>query len=221
MRSILTPMLAAAVVFCGGAGPAWSDVSFGVSGDEGGIRQFYLAIGDFYNVPEREVVVVKEKHFQDEELPVVFFLAQRARVSPNIIIDLRLGGKSWMDITYYYGLGAEIFYVPTRTIGGPPYGRAIGYYKKRPRREWRYIKLRDDDVVNLVNLKFISTHYGYSADDVIKMRSEGKNFIDINKQVKEHKSGKKQISAKKKESARNDKDSRKPEASKAKPGKKK
>jgi hypothetical protein len=189
MRRFLAAVLATIFSILGLTTYARSDVEFGLSADDGGLREFHLAVGDFYRVPEKEVVVVRERRIPDEELPVVFFLASRARVAPGIIVGLRLERRSWMDIALYYGLGADIFYVDARA-DGPPYGRALGYYKNKPRREWKYIKLADDDIVNLVNLNFISKHYGYSPNTVIKMRSEGKNFIVINNDAKHGKIGK-------------------------------
>jgi hypothetical protein len=167
------------------ASSARADIDFGASGDENGINDFHLAIGNYYHVPDTQITLVHQRQAIDEELPVIFFLAQKAKVGPDAVVDLRVGGRSWLDITYYYGMGADIFYVPVKSIDGPPYGKALGYYKSRPKKEWKYIKLSDDDVVNLVNLKFISSHYGYSPDDVIKMRSDGKSFLAINKVFKD------------------------------------
>ena len=146
-------------------------------------------MGDYYRVPERTLVVVSEKRIPDDEVPVVFFLAQEAHVSPEAIIALRLGGKSWMDITLHYGLTAQIFYVPFTVDPGPPYGKAYGYYKKRPRSKWGEIRLGNADIVNLVNLKFISGHYGYSPDQVVKMRGQGKSFVSINGEARKSKGG--------------------------------
>ncbi len=188
----------AAVLFAVLAGAsARADVNLGLSADEDGLREFHMAVGDFYSVPEKEVVVIRERQVPDEEMPVIFYLAKKAKVAPGAIVDLRLGGKSWMDITYYYGMGADIYYVEAAAPSGPPYGRALGYYKEKPKSQWKYIKLGDDDVVNLVNLKFISGHYGCSPGEVIKMRSDGKKFIDINKDAKDGKIAKKSQSEKK------------------------
>jgi hypothetical protein len=161
--------------------------------------------------------VVRERHIPDEELPVVFFLARRARVAPDVIVTLRLGGKSWMEITHHYGLGADIFYVPVKNVSGPPYGKAYGYYKNKPRKEWKHIKLADDDVLNLVNLKFISSYYGYAPEDVIKMRSSGKSFRTINKDIKANKGKNSQKIEKgqKPKSSKSSKASKSPEGKKA------
>lgn len=148
---------------------------------------------------QREVIIIKERHIPDEEIPVVFFIAQRAHVRPATIIDLRLRGKTWMDITLHFGLSPGIFYVPLRevVVTGPPYGKAYGYYKKKPRKGWRKIVLDDADVINLVNLRFISEHYRYEPEKVIKLREGGKNFIVINEEVtKEKKGGKEKIKEK-------------------------
>ena len=162
-------------------------VSLGVSADQDGIKGFYLAIGEQYRVPEREVVVVRERNIPDDELPVVFFLASHANVEPGVIVKLRLGGESWMDIALHYKLSPEIFYVHFDRDPGPPYGRAWGYFHNRERREWGKIRLADDDIVNVVNLKFISERYGYEPDEIVKHRARGENFVAIHKEAKGHK----------------------------------
>ena len=151
----------------------------GISLGPEGIRGFHLAVSQYFKVPEPEVVVWKQKRIADEELPVVFFLAQRARVAPAAIVDLRLAGKSWMDVVVHYKLGTDIFQVPVTKVDGPPYGRAYGYWKKRGSEPTRLI-LKDSEVVDLVNLRFLSEHYRCPADDVVAARSRGANFIAIN-----------------------------------------
>lgn len=175
---------------------AKAGVDIGVQFGDEGLRGFYLAVGDYYRVPQREVVIIRERGIPHEELPVVYFIAGRARVAPGIIVDLRLGGMSWMDITLRYGLSPEIYYVPVSVSPGPPYGKAYGYYKNKPRKEWKKIVFEDIDIINLVNLKFTSEHYKYSPNEVIKMREEGKNFVVINDEIKK---GKKEHKVKDKE----------------------
>jgi hypothetical protein len=161
-----------------------AQVSVGITANETGIKNFYLAIGDYYKQPEKEIIVVRERGVPDEDLPVVFYLASRAGVSPAAIIKLRLGGKSWMDITFNYGLTAEIYYIELKKDYGPPYGKAYGHFKKKPRKQWGKIVLGDTDIVNFVNLRFLSSHHGYSPDEIIRMRSAGENFVKINGKVK-------------------------------------
>ena len=168
-------------------GSSRAGIDIGISADESGIKDFYLAIGDHYKQPEKEIIVVRERGIPDEELPVVFYLASRAGVSPAAIIKLRLDGKSWMDITFHYGLTAGIFYIDLGKDPGPPYGKAYGHFKKMPRKKWGTIVLGDPDIINFVNLRFLSDHYGYSPNEIINMRSKGQSFTKINAGIKKSK----------------------------------
>ena len=142
------------------------------------IGNFHVAVSNYYHVPEREVIVVRERRIPDDELPVVFFIAQRARVPVARIVDMRLRGDSWWDISVRFGLGADVYYVPVAVRSGPPYGRAYGHYKK-PRKEWNTIALTDADMVDLVQLRFISEHYHVAPERVVEMRERNVNFVSI------------------------------------------
>jgi len=160
------------------------NVSTGISIADGELRSFYLAIGDYYRVPEPRVVHVK-KHYRvrDEELPVVFFLASRAHVEPDVVIDLRFRQRmSWLNITFHFGLTPEIYYVPVQRVG-PPYGKAYGHYKKHEH-DYKRVVLADADVVNLVNLRFISDYHHVAPEMVMDMRSQGGRFVVINEEVR-------------------------------------
>lgn len=183
--------LAILTVSFGQPDPAPAQWNLGVSVGNEGVNSFHLSVGDYYHVPEREVVMVSKRGIPEEELPVVFLLASQAHVAPKAIIDLRLGGMSWMDITLRHRLSPEIFYVPVNGGKiGPPYGNAYGHYKKHHKKEWKKIRLPDRDVVNMVNLKFMSEHYGYPPERVMQMRAEGRHFAAINDSIQKEKHGK-------------------------------
>lgn len=161
-----------------------AEVDLGISIDEDGIKGFYLAIGEHFRVDARRVTAVKKADIPDEEMPVVFFLAKKCYVSPSIIIRHRRDGLSWMDICLKYGLTVEIFWVDLKHTPGPPYGKAWGHFKKKKKDKWGSIRLTDIEIVNFVNLKFISGHYGYPPDEVVKMRGKGASFVKIHGKVK-------------------------------------
>jgi hypothetical protein len=178
----------AALIFLMSAATASAqNVSTGISLANGHLSSFYLAIGDYYHVPESRVVYVRDHHhIHDEELPVVFFLASRAHVDPQVIVDLRLRRRmSWLDITFHYGLTPEVYYVPVRRVG-PPYGNAYGHYKKY-KNDYRKVVLADDDVVNLVNLRFMSEYHGIAPEVVMDRRGRGEKFFVINDDFREAK----------------------------------
>lgn len=193
-RSII--VMGCILLFLGAAQVRAADISAGVSIDEDGLSGFYLSIGEHYQVEEKQIVVIRKQNISDEEMPVVFFLAKRAGVEPGVIVKLRISGKSWMEITADFGLTAEIFYVPVSRDPGPPYGKAYGHFKNRERATWGEIWLTDTDIVNFVNLRFISEHYDYSTDEIIRMREKGADFVMINTEVKKNKGQAKKEAAK-------------------------
>ena len=169
-------------------------VNNAVNSAVGAARDSFLrSIGDYFSVPQQQVITVTQRSIPDEQIPVVFYLARQAKVAPATIIELRLNGKSWLDITNRYGFGSEIFYVPVNTavVTGPPYGHAYGFYKNKPRKEWSKIKLADADIINLVNLKFISEHYKYPPETIIKMRQKKSGFSTINADLEKQKNANK------------------------------
>ncbi len=173
------------------ASSSGTDLNAALSISDGRVTSFYLAIGEHYQVPEKQIILVKKREISDDELAVVFYLARHANVAPSVVIDLRLGGKTWMEITSHFSLTAEIFYVSIQKVSGPPYGKAHGYFKNRNRNDWKKIVLTDDDIINFVNLRFMSDHYGWSPDEIVRMREQGQSFIAIGDKIKKAKAAKK------------------------------
>lgn len=161
-------------------------VDLGISISDGKLRSFYLAVGDHYRIPPRQVVDYRTRYrLLDEELPVVFFMAARASVGPQAVIDLRLRKMSWLDIGLHFGLSPEIFFVPVAMERiGPPYGNAYGYYRKYGRAgDWRKVVLSDREVIDLVNLRFMSEYHGLAPDTVISLRARQKSYVSIHDEI--------------------------------------
>ncbi|MDO9304155.1 MAG: hypothetical protein Q7T77_02420 [Sulfuricurvum sp.] len=145
-----------------------SNFDIGISGSERGINGFSLSIGNYYHVPAQEIIMI-ERSIPYEETSVVYFLAQHSHRTPNYIANLRLRGMSWWDISIHLGLNPRTLYViDSRRHSGPLYGKAYGYQR-----------LNDSDIVELVNVRFLSSYHGISVDDVIDRRSRGQQYMHI------------------------------------------
>ncbi len=177
-------MLTTALVIESGAGAAGT----AVSAEDEALRRFFLAVGDYYRIFRGEVIIIRERGVPPDEIPVALSIAKRAHVAPDIIVDFRLQDNTWLDTTLHFGLGPEIFFVPSGTVVSDPlYGRVYRYYMRKPKREWKTIVLSDDDIINLANLKLMSEHYGYPPEKIMRMRSGGKDFVSINDVIRKEK----------------------------------
>jgi hypothetical protein len=170
------------LLFAGAAGAAGALDAAGTMG--GTVHCFYAALRAYYRVPEMEIAGMRNSGISYEELPVVFFIAERARTEMQRVVGLRLANRTWTEIAFRFGLTPDVFYVPLTTVPtASPYSRPYSRYNSRPKREWKTVWLTDGDVVNLVNLRFISQTYGTPPEQVIRMRSEGKTFPEINEEI--------------------------------------
>ena len=163
-----------------------AQVDLGISVADGRLRSFYIAVGDHYRVAPRVVVDYRTRYrLIDEELPLVFFLAARAHVSPQAVIELRLGRLSWLDVALRLRLSPDIFFLSLGTERiGPPYGNAYGYYWKRGRAgDWRGLALTDREVIDLVNLRFMSEYHGLGPDAIVAMRGRHRSFIAVHDEI--------------------------------------
>lgn len=183
-KSTFTIVLASSLVTLApslGADRAFAQTAFSVSAH---IGDFHVAVANYYQVPEREVIVIRERRIPDDEIPVALFIARHAGVPWGRVVDMRLRGDSWWDISVRLGVSPEVYYVPVAVVSGPPYGRALGHYKNKHRKEWRTIVLTDADVVNLVELRFLSEHYHVAPERIIELRGKDRDFVAINYEVR-------------------------------------
>jgi hypothetical protein len=149
------------------------------------VLAFTSDVGEYFGLSSNDVAFIRARRIPDEELPVVCFISKRAKVEPAALVDLRMRGRSWMDISMHYSVGPEPYYVPSKEAVGTGYEKAIGYFTAKPRKDWKKIYLADDDIVNLVNLRFITEHYRCDARDVMRMRADGMSFVEIAGQARE------------------------------------
>jgi len=148
----------------------------GLDIQNGEVRNFYFAIGDYYRVPVREIVVVRDRGIPEDEIPVVYYIARHSEYEPSEIAQMRLEGESWIDISARCGVGPDAYSADGYGVSGPPYGNAYGYYKHQGRHGWKRSYLSDDDIITSVNARWMRDRCGFSAPEVIRWRSHGESF---------------------------------------------
>ena len=62
------------------------------------IVDFYDSMADYFRNSQRAVQAIGKKGIPDQEVPAVLLIARRSSASPNQIIEMRQGGKSWAEI---------------------------------------------------------------------------------------------------------------------------
>jgi hypothetical protein len=183
MRAFI--IAAALAIMAGCSSEGFSQVNIGVSiGDRDGDGYgFYAAVGNYYRVPEREVYMIRDRRVREEEIPVVFYFAEMAHVRPIVIVTLRENGYTWMDIALRFRLSPSLFY-------DPAYNRHYIDERYQPGRGWGRIRFADDDFIRYCNVRFLTEHYHYRPEDVLRMREHQHDFFyihnDIRREMEHH-----------------------------------
>jgi len=163
------------------------EVDMGATLPPGSPHEYYQAVGEYFQVSKRQVVVIVKRwpHFGD--LPVALFIAAKAKVSVGLIVEARRLGKDWLDIARLHKLSAADFYLPVTAVVGQPFREVYGKFAAVGQEAWPQVALKDEDVVNLVNLRFLSEHYRCSPHVVMELRAAGQPYDAIEREVAKRK----------------------------------
>jgi hypothetical protein len=143
---------------------------------------FYAAVSERFDVPAEQVRALVDAGLPAGEVVVLYFVAQNSLKSADEILADREVGKPWRAVAQQAGLGPEMFYYPLPQAGRKPFTNVYAVYHQVPRNQWTWnrLPLGDEDVRNLVNLRFLGEVAGAkAAPEFLRLRSEGADFPAI------------------------------------------
>lgn len=167
-------LVASICIACAWALPVQADTSVQVRVGSPGF-EFGFLYSDYYQV-EPPVVQQCSQWLSEPDLVVAMHLARRSGIALNIIVDWRRGGMSWYDITHRCRLTSTVYYVELPHDCGPPYGRAVGHWRKHRNKD---VRLSDDEIRAFVQLQALSEHGHRAPAEVLRLRKEGKSPAQI------------------------------------------
>jgi len=146
--------------------------------------QFYKDIASYFETEFDNVSKINELEVADDELAVVFFIAQKGTTSPERITETRKRGDSWYEICKSRGVTQkEIYVLVMSATNSKVYEPIFEKFKSAPEDKWNQLLLTDEDIINLVNLRVISSRHDYSMFEIMAMRDHGKGFARINNDI--------------------------------------
>jgi len=137
---------------------------------------YFRAVAEHFRTTEREVSVLAQWGLSAGEIPVVLYLADRAQVSPDVVVAQRRRGSEWIDIAHGLSVHAGDFHVH---VDGPA-GFLSGAYARfggAPASAWSGVRLTDPEVTGLVNVRFLSRFLGMPATDVAMGLGAGDDMV--------------------------------------------
>ncbi len=145
---------------------------------------YFGAVSEHFRVSLEEVRILGEWRLSPDEIPVVLFVASRAGVSPDAVANLRGDGQSWDAVTRRFGLGPVDFHIPfTEGVSQGLLARAYDEFGDRPRSTWNTIRLRDQEIVALVNIHFLSVQMRVSPERILEAVERTKTFVGAHRDL--------------------------------------
>ncbi len=146
--------------------------------------------------PARMVTLQSQVKAPEIDLPNALWVASRAHVSPEVVIQSRLSGLNWMDIFLKYKVPVVQVIVPVQQASCPPYGKAWGYYRKHGGRRGAVVQtvaeeqFTDAEIADFINLRAVSGVYRIPINDLAVRRCGGKDIRGLIVEEDEKKHGK-------------------------------
>lgn len=191
MRTHITA-LTVVVLLCLLAMPIYAaDNKSETSIEDGRLQDYLTTVSKQFGVDEKKLVRLnKDYHIPADALPPIYYIANKADVNPQVVIDLRLEGKAFWEIAIRLHLKAEHFYLPVKTrVTKPPYANLLAKFQA-DRDRWIRIALTDTEMINLINLHMMHERFDVDYTQVINWRTDGETFVEINQRAYYHKHGK-------------------------------
>lgn len=157
-----------------------------------GVKEFVTGVAEQWKQSPESVETLKKLGIKEEELPLLMMIAERAGKTPEEIAKQRKSGKSWNTIMTTNKVPPETVYAPATGPVGPPYGNAYGYFRNRQQKDWKNIRLSDDEAVGLANIKYLSTREQVPPDEIIRRKGQAKekSFAAVQGEIKKEKQAK-------------------------------
>ncbi len=141
---------------------------------------YFRAVAEFFGMPAAEVSILSEWSLPADEVPVVLFVARRAGVSPDALVALRRSGSAWAQLVDRYHLGAGHFHVAlAASADRGRLGRAYDRFAEVPPDRWGEVRLRDEEIVDLVNLRIVAQTLRMRPGDVLARASGGATWAEL------------------------------------------
>ena len=152
--------------------------------DQAAIDAYHATVGQAFPVSSDEVGILSEWPLHPDEIVVVLFVAGAAGVSPDAVASLRSSGASWANILRTYSIGAAALRIPfpEGTVLGP-LEETYRTFSATPRSYWGSIRLSDDVVIALVNIRILARGVRVTVSRVLRTWDGEGGFVLVHERI--------------------------------------
>lgn len=148
-------------------------------------EDFAVAVGDYFGISKAKILETAGQ-VTAEELSVVCYVAERSKMKVSDVVNLRKNSEDWAQVIAECGLtSADMFVWGIGGASSKTYSPIVERYKSRASKTWNEISLSDNEIVDLVNLRFVLGHFGTTPQDVMSARDATSDWKKVYANVKQ------------------------------------
>lgn len=141
---------------------------------------FDEALASYFNISDSVMARLAAVDIDSENLTVALFLAKIAGVEAEKMAAYRAQGDSWMDVMKSRNIEpTDLYFMISGDIQGKLFGPIFTKYDSTAQDKWDEIFFEDEEIIDLVNLRFVYQHNDYSAFKVMNLRESGNSWVTI------------------------------------------
>ena len=92
-------------------------------------NSFYVSLGNTYNVPYRDIYVMRDAGVRDDDMPTILYIYRHSNYSLRQIYSLRMNGATWDQLSNWCGVPLSRGDGHERAHRDAPHGNAYGHYR--------------------------------------------------------------------------------------------
>jgi hypothetical protein len=145
----------------------------------------YLAtVVGYYEVETEAVSDIAGDDLTATEVATIYGLSQRCEKPAAEVAKMYRANKSWSALSASCGLGAvDYFIMISGKIESKTFSPIFAKFSGIDPHNWKDLELTDQEIVDLVNLRIISSYHDYSLYDIMAMKDYGRDWAKINEKV--------------------------------------
>lgn len=146
--------------------------------------EYLEAIGIYYEVEPDTLSAVAGEDLVSTDLAVVYGIAKRSGTEAQKVASMYRETKSWAKVVSGCELEAVDFYIMiSGKVESRVFSPIFAKFSGSEPHHWKDLTLTDQEIVDLVNLRVLSSHHDYSLFDVMAMKDYGSSWPRINQKV--------------------------------------
>ena len=156
------------------------------SGVSAASTTFDQALANHFSVDDSVMAHLAAVEINSEDMTVALFLADVSGSSVEHIVHYRTQGDDWAAIMKTRQISpTDLYFMISGKIESKRFAPIFAKFDSIPHTEWDKLVLEDEEIIDIINLRFVFGYYDYSVFKVMNLRESGYSWVVVHNSVRD------------------------------------